>query len=431
MYSPKLLAILQGIGVHSEIEVTTKTQKLRGLLMPSSGDPNYLVLKLSNGYNVGIPFDPALKARKLSEPKTIPKPELEMPASRGTECSIILTGGTVTSRVDYKTGGVTSLSTPEELLNSVPEISNFIKLQSVEAPFTRMSESINYEDWIELAKLTEKKLKENQSVIIAHGTDTLHYTSAALAFMLQNPSKPVVLTGSQRSSDRGSTDALMNLFCSASIAASNLNAVGVCMHASSNDDFCFFTNGTKVRKMHTSRRDTFRPINTLPYAAIYPNGSIEKISQPKSGRLSSQIGFDPYTALIKFTPGSFPKVLDWYVKEGAKGVIIEATGLGQIAIDTRTKLYSWYDSIKSAIDSGVFVGFAPQTIYGALNENVYSEARRYKDIGVVFLKDMLPETAYVKLGWVLSQTKNKVSEMMLTNYVGEFSDRILPETFLY
>ena len=399
--------------------------------MPSSGDPNYIIIKLKNGYNTGISFEPKIKVKKLAGATKIKQQKFEIPPSTGTDCSIIFTGGTITSKVDYRTGGVTSLSKPKEILSSVPEMSKFIKLKSCEVPFTRMTESINYEDWLELAKLVEKKLKKNEPVIITAGTDMMHYISSALSFMLQNPPKPVVLTGSQRSSDRGSTDSAINLICSSAVAASDLNAVGICMHGSTNDDFCYFTNGTKVRKMHTSRRDAFRPINTLPYASVYPDGKINKILKPKTGKFNSIIKYDPYVALIKVVPGAYPKVLDWYIKTGAKGIIIEAGGLGQVALDTKTKLYSWESAIKNAVESGVFVGFAPQTLYGSLNMNVYSEGRRLKDLGVVCLNDMLPETAYVKLGWALAQNKNKVEEIMLTNYVGEFSERILPETYLY
>ncbi|NYZ79725.1 Glu-tRNA(Gln) amidotransferase subunit GatD, partial [Candidatus Micrarchaeota archaeon] len=348
--------------------------------------------------------------------------------------SLITTGGTITSRVDYETGGVTSLMKPDELLSNTPELAGVVNITDIVSPFTRMSESISFEDYSDLGKCVEKELNKTGAVIVTHGTDTLHYTAAALSFMFHETRLPIILTAAQRSSDRPSSDASMNLVCSAYAAAYDFGETGVCIHGSSSDDYCNFMRGTKVRKMHTSRRDTFRPINDVPFAKIFPDGKIEKISEYRK-RIDCDakafIGFEEKTALIKFAPNLSPEVIDFYADKKYKGIVIEATGLGQVALDTKKKEKSWLPSVKSAIDAGVVVCFAPQTLYGRLDPFVYAEARKYHEAGVIFLEDMLPETAYVKLAWLLANEKKDASKLMLHNYAGEISKRTLTETFLY
>jgi glutamyl-tRNA(Gln) amidotransferase subunit D len=199
------------------------------------------------------------------------------------------------------------------------------------------------------------------------------------------------------------------------------------------DDYCIFTRGTKVRKMHTSRRDAFRPINDRPLAKVWPDGKIQKMqkvpARSKSGA-KADTAFEPKVALIKSYPGRMPDIIDFYVGRGYRGLVLEATGLGQVP--TYGKV-SWVESIKKATEKGVLVCGAAETVYGRLNPNVYTEGRMLKEAGVLYLQDMLPETAYVKLGWVLGHTKSaeKAREMMVTNYAGEITERTLPGTFLY
>ncbi|MFB6088944.1 MAG: Glu-tRNA(Gln) amidotransferase GatDE subunit D, partial [Candidatus Aenigmatarchaeota archaeon] len=196
-----------------------------------------------------------------------------------------------------------------------------------------------------------------------------------------------------------------------------------------NDDYCLFNRGTRVRKMHTSRRDAFRPVNDLPIAKVWENGKIENISDyrkrnNKKVKLDNE--FEENIKLITAHPGSDGSLIDYLVSEGYKGIVVQTTGLGHTPVE-------WRDNISNATDKGIPIFFAPQTIYGRLNLNVYDNGRLLKDAGAIPLEDMSPETAYVKLGWILGHTKKleEVKEGMLTNYAGELSERSLPETFLY
>ena len=450
-YSKHVQTVLERgkVRITDRIAVTKGGKTLEGLLMPRPGigDPDSLVIKLDNGYNIGIRVDKGTKVEKSKhrEPKAIKEEEeFELGKLKAKKVrfnqkkpaiSMIATGGTITSRVDYRTGGVTSLSNPADILQNVPELVDIVNIKDILSPFTIMSESMTHEHWQMLAKEGVKELNKSdiKGVIVTHGTDNLHVTSAALSFFLKNLNKPVAVVGSQRSTDRGSSDGGMNLVCASHVALSNMAEVGVCMHGSMEDTYCLFTRGTKVRKMDTQRRDAFRPVNDLPFARVYADGKIEAIqsaNKRNSGKVILDSKFEPKVAIIKSYPGCSPKIIDYYVKHGYKGLVLEATGLGQFPTSGKN---SWLKTLKSASESGVFLCATAETIYGRLNPNVYSEGRMCRDQGVVYLGDTLTETAYVKLGWILAKTKDmkKVGEMMLTSYKGEISERTLPETFLY
>jgi glutamyl-tRNA(Gln) amidotransferase subunit D len=445
MYSASVRRVLsgKGIGIADRVRVTRVGKVFVGLLMPrpDAGDPGTIIIKLDNGYNVGIRMSPGVAIEKDSRrpPEEVLEEEryelgrtakglLSVKFDPGKPAiSIIATGGTIASRVDYRTGGVTAVSDPRELLHNVPELAGIANVRKILRPFTVMSENMDHTHWAGIARACAAELnaKETMGAIVTHGTDTLHFTSAALSFFLRDPGKPVVLTGAQRSSDRGSSDAGMNLVCSSHAALSGIAGVGICMHGSVSDTCCILCRGTKVRKMHTSRRDAFRPINEPPLARIWPDGRIE-VTNPvfrkrSPGRIVPDVRFEPRVAMLQTYPGSEPEVMDHLIRKGCRGFVIQATGLGQVPIGKK----SWLPQIKRAVASGVPVFLAAETVYGRLNCNVYSEGRTVLNAGAVPLEDMLAETAYVKLGWVLGHTRSpeKAREMMLTSHAGEISER--------
>jgi glutamyl-tRNA(Gln) amidotransferase subunit D len=208
------------------------------------------------------------------------------------------------------------------------------------------------------------------------------------------------------------------------------------MHGESGDSFCLFNRGTKVRKMHTSRRDAFRPINDLPLARVYPDGRIDIINRDHTKRndredVEADTRYEPRVALLKAYPGSEPGIIDYLVSRGYRGFVIEAGALGHVPTFARK---SWISTIKRHVRDGIPFVTSSQTLYGRINPNVYTNLRiLYHEAGAIPGEDMLPETAYVKLGWVLGHTRSmeKVREMMLTSYAGEITKRSLPQTFLY
>ncbi len=422
------------------ILITTNQEEIKGTLLESY-EKDIVLIKLDSGYNQGIARDDikGIKVIKKAEERKEGVERKQDGSLPGV--SLIVTGGTISSRLDYKTGGVKWLMSPAELFSIAPRMLEIVKVNSIEKPFMLASENMSAREWQIIAKRAAELLNktENRGIIITHGTDTLHYTAAALSFMLKNLNKPVVLTYSQRSTDRGSSDTALNLACAAHAAISNIAEVMLVGHGSMNDEYCLALRGSKVRKMHTSRRDTFRPINCMPIAKIYKNGKTEIMQEHSSKRdenkkVEADTSFEEKTALIKYYPGAKPDILEFLTKQGYKGAVIEATGLGHVATDESRN--NWLPAIKNAVKAGMTVCFAAQTIYGRLDPYVYSPGRKLLKAGVIFLEDMLPETAYVKLGYILghknwANNREKIKEMMLTNIAGEINKRLSPETFLY
>ncbi|ASJ04324.1 Glu-tRNA(Gln) amidotransferase subunit GatD [Thermococcus barossii] len=396
----------------------------------SSGET--LTLKLDNGYNIGILVDQIVSVEIIE--KVAPREELKFeevfPKKPGLpSVAIIGTGGTIASRIDYKTGAVHAAFTAEELAKAVPEIFDIANI-TPKLLFNIMSEDMRPEYWIRIAHEVARMLNNGEDgVVIAHGTDTMAYTASALSFMLRDLGKPVILVGSQRSSDRPSSDAAMNLICSVRMATADFGEVAIVMHGETGDTYCLAHRGTKARKMHTSRRDAFRSINDIPLARIWPDGRIEFLRKDYRKRTESEVWVDDEmeerVALVKAFPGIQPEVIDFFVDRGYKGLVIEGTGLGHVP----TYLI---ESIRRATEEGIAVCMTSQCLYGRVNLNVYSTGRRLLKAGVIPCEDMLPETAYVKLMWVLGHTDDprEVREMMLTNYAGEITPYTRFDTFL-
>ena len=307
-YSDKILKALakEKIEVGDKMELVSGEFKVVGELMPKTevGDPDTYVLKLDNGYNVGIRHVPNCRLMLIGKGTGAPEFESATVKQRPglPKVAMVYTGGTIGSKIDYKTGGVYMLIKPAELLNEVPELGEMANLE-IRHLFSIASEDISYIEWQKTAKEVESAFNSGaRGVVITMGTDAMHYTAAVLSFMLKNLKGPVVITGAQRSSDRGSSDAFFNLACAVKIAAeSDIAEVGICMHDSSSDDRCAFTRGTKVRKMHTSRRDAFRAINDRPLAYVDAalnikyNNEYTKIGAQKK-RMQTLIGFESKVA---------------------------------------------------------------------------------------------------------------------------------------
>ncbi|NJE03146.1 Glu-tRNA(Gln) amidotransferase subunit GatD [Thermococcus sp. MV11] len=396
----------------------------------SSGET--LTLKLDNGYNIGILVDQIQEIEIIEKARPLEKVKFEevFPKKPGLpNVTIIGTGGTIASRIDYKTGAVHPAFTAEELAKAVPEIFEIANI-TPRLLMNILSEDMKPEYWIRIAHEVAGMLNSGEDgVVIAHGTDTMAYTASALSFMLRDLGKPVILVGAQRSSDRPSSDAAMNLTCSVRIATADFGEVAVVMHGETGDTYCLAHRGTKVRKMHTSRRDAFRSVNDIPIAKIWPEGEIEFLRKDYRHRTESEVWVDDEmeekVALIKAFPGMSAEIIDFFVDKGYKGIVIEGTGLGHVPTYV-------IDSIRRATEEGVTVCMTSQCLYGRVNLNVYSTGRRLLKAGVIPCEDMLPETAYVKLMWVLGHTDDprEVREMMLTNYAGEITPYTRFDTFL-
>jgi len=388
------------------------------------------VIKIKSGYNVGVEVTSITKITKIGAerrpaftPPDLPEQNRSLP-----KVTIVSTGGTIASRVDYRTGAVRPAISARDLYSIVPELSN-LAVVDTEILFSVFSEDLTPKHWIKTAETVAKHIRNGtDGVVVTHGTDTMGYTSAALSFALQNLPVPVILVGAQRSEDRPSSDAALNLV-GAVLAASKapFAEVAVAMHESVSDEAVVLLRGTKVRKLHTSRRDAFKTVNAQPVAKV-SNGQIVMLTedyQPRSKerKLVLKPEFEEKVALIKFYPGMNPKVIDWHVEAGYKGIIIEGTGLGHV----RQECFS---SIKRAIGNNVIVAMTSQCIWGRVNMNVYTNGRDLVAMGVIPLQDMLTETALVKLMWSLGQKQDidEAKKLLTTNLVHEISERSIEQS---
>lgn len=426
------------------VELEAKGQTFRGKLLPSH-EKSILSLKLENGYNVGIALNEIKRIEKTSEMK---KPKEHQRAegksfeqnSSLPKIAILHTGGTIASRIDYETGAVKAAISPEALLELVPELKGIANTE-YKMLANIMSEDIRFVLYKKIARAIEKEAKNGaQAVILTHGTDTLHYTAAALAFMLEGCNIPVLLVGSQRSSDRGSSDAAMNLVCAALFATkTDFAGVAICMHDSTADEKCAILPACKTRKMHSSRRDAFKAVNDIPIARVnYKSGEIEFLKDDylrKSGKkMLVKDKMEERVALLKLYPNMFPEQFAFYKLKKYKGLVLEGTGLGHAPIGTRlpeTKLHEKnLNAIKELVKSGCVVAMATQALFGRVQMNVYNNGRILLEAGVLPAEDMLPETAFIKLSWLLGNFgKKKAMELFGKNLRGEISEGTKIEEF--
>ncbi len=409
------------------IKIETKKGEYIGRLMPRTYyNPDVVVIKLDNGYNIGISFDDITSIEKIQERERIERVEEEkiekLPGK--PEIAILSTGGTIASKVDYRTGGVEPLMTASDLFRYVPELKEIGNIE----PKTIMkvfSENMHLEYYEKLSEEIYKEIKNGRDgIIVAHGTDTMHYSSSAMSFALQNLPIPIVFVGAQRSSDRGSSDAGINLISSAVFSTQDVAGVFVVMHEGIGDETCLSHLGTRVRKMHTSRRDAFQSINTKPVARIFwRERKVEFINKEfvltrnKDREVEKKNKFEKKVGLVKIYPGISGEIIDLFVDKKYRGLVIEGTGLGHAPEYI-------FESIKNAAEN-MIVCMTSQTIYGRVNMNVYSTGRDLLKMGVIPC-EMIPETTFVKLSWALGNyNEDEAKTILKKNIAGEIFERII------
>jgi len=409
------------------IEIETKEDKFKGNYIPSS-DNLKTVIKLSSGYNIGI-LNKNIKKIKLikklkqkNSKKNKKKLKKDLPV-----ISILHCGGTLSSRVSYETGAVSAKFSPEDLLEMFPELQNLANINS-RLVYNILSENIRFQHYNLIAKEIEKEIKNNpKGIIITHGTDTLGYTASALSFILEDLPIPVILVGSQRSSDRASSDSFLNLFCAINfILKSDFGDVGICMHASMDDEKCFILPAHKTKKLHSSRRDAFRSVNVDPYA-IVDKDNIKFLTKYKKVS-NSKVKLKPFKdikiGILKVHPNLHKDEILQY--KNYKGLVIEGTGLGHLPVEDFDKDSKHNKLVFNALKSlKIPMVMTSQTVFGNINMNVYSTGRLIKTYIQGNLTDMLTETAFIKLAWLLSNYPKKVKELINKNLRGEITERIL------
>ena len=428
-YKGRGLDVLKSFSVRvwSEAMIKTTRGDFQGIVLPrsESDDDCHIVLKLANGYNIGIAVDTIQNMEEYGFKEAHYKiPEREFPTSpEKRSVKLLGTGGTIASRLDYRTGAVIPAFSPGELYGAVPELADICNL-TTEKLFAVFSENMGPTQYKTLAQAIGEEIKKGiDGIVIGHGTDTMHHTAAALSFMVQNPPIPIVMVGSQRSSDRPSSDAALNLIHSTKTAAeSDIAEVMVCMFGPTSDEYGLLHRGTRVRKMHSSYRSTFRTIGDIPLAMV-SRQKITLLRHDYNHRRSDRSVtvtpvFEERVSILYYYPNMHPDILDAMIDLGYKGIVIAGTGLGHVNKPL-------YPAVKRAVEKGIAIFMTVQTLWGYVQMFVYDTGRDLMSLGIIPAENMLPEVAYIKLGWALGQTSDliKVKEIMLTPIAGEITER--------
>jgi len=423
-----------GIEVWEDVEVRTTRGTYRGILLPrnETADDRHLVLKLETGYNIGVAAGDVLGSTSHGHREAHYQiPEKEFPFDPGKPLVKLLgTGGTIASRLDYRTGAVIPAFSPGELYGSVPELAEICNIET-EKLYAVFSENMGPEQYIGLARAVAREIERGvDGIVIGHGTDTMHHTAAILSFMVQNPPIPIVMVGSQRSSDRPSSDAALNLMHAARTAGhSDIAEVMVCMFGPTSDQYGLLHRGTRVRKMHSSFRSTFRTIGDIPVAMVSrdkvtPLRSDYRRRDPNRKCILDAV-YDNRATILYYYPGMKPDLIEALVDKGYRGIVIAGTGLGHVNKPL-------YPAIRKAVDQGVHFFMTVQTLWGYAQMYVYDTGRDLMELGVVPCANMLPEVAFMKLGWALahSNDREEVRRIMLTPVANEITEREPPDAYL-
>lgn len=429
-YKGEALELLKkyNVRVWGQASMNTTRGKFEGTVLPraENDDDQHIVLKIITGYNIGIDIKTIKEIKETGYKKANYKiPEKEFPYTENMpSVKLFGTGGTIASRLDYRTGAVIPAFSPGELYGAVPELADVCNL-STEKVFAVFSENMGPEQYKSLAVAIGKEIENGiDGIIIGHGTDTLHHTASALTYMVQNPPVPIVLVGSQRSSDRPSSDAALNLIHAAYTAGhSDIAEVMVCMFGPTSDEYGFLHRGTRVRKMHSSYRSTFRTLGDTPLATVSRKDGVNLIKKEYNHRRKDNKAiikpyFEEKVAIIYYYPNMQPDIVDSLVDNGYKGIIIAGTGLGHVNKPL-------YPAIERATKKNVHIFMTVQTLWGYTHMFVYDTGRDLMAKGVIPAENMLPEAAYIKLGWVLGQTtdREEVKNLMLTPINDEITYR--------
>ncbi len=427
-YKGKALEVLKKYQIRVWCDASVKTTRgdFKGIVLPRSenDDDTHIVLKLITGYNIGIDVSTIKDMKEEGYKEANYKiPEKEFPFTEGRpNLKLFGTGGTIASRLDYRTGAVIPAFSPGELYGAVPELADICNLET-EKLFAVFSENMGPEQYKTLAIAIGEEIKKGtEGIIIGHGTDTLHHTAAALSFMVQNSPIPIILVGSQRSSDRPSSDAALNLIHAATAASGEIAETMVCMFGPTSDEYGLLHQGTRVRKMHSSYRSTFRTVGDIPIASVTRAGvkPIREHFNPRRKDKKATIlpYFEEKIAMLYYYPNMQPDMIYSLIDNGYKGIIIAGTGLGHVNKPL-------YPAIKKCQELGIPVYMTVQTLWGYVHMFVYDTGRDLMASGVIPLQNMLPEVAYIKLGWAMGQTKDpeKVKEIMLTPISNDITKR--------
>ncbi len=426
MYSEEIRQKLSDKNIETGDGIKVNEKKGKLMPKPETGDPKIINLKLDSGYNIGLEPE-SIELVEKQEASENDKADINHKEDR-PDILVLHTGGTIASRVSYEEGGVKPAFDPEDLVEMYPELAEEVNVHS-KVVAQMLSEDMEPEHWMEIAESIDEEKGDYDGIIVGHGTDTMQYTGAALSLMLKGIDTGVLLVGAQRSSDRPSSDASMNMYCASKfLTETDFTGVGVCMHSTSSDDKCSILPGNKVRKMHTSRRDAFKPVNSDVIGEIDYQTGETIYEESENNSYEKRIDVNSNIAVVKSRPGMKVEELEFVLENDYDGLVIEGTGLGHLPVNSFDDKTGHHEDILDElgrIADEIPVVMASQCLNGRVNMNVYDAGVKIQNSGVVSAQSMHPELAYVKLGWSIAQTDSKTEalELFSEDVNGEISKR--------
>ena len=308
---------------------------------------------------------------------------------------MIATGGTIASKNMGQ--GLSPAISAEEILQFVPQIADLCSVTTMQ-PFYFDSTNVYHKHWVELALIIKDNYDNYDGFVITHGTDTMAYTAAGLSYLIQNSTKPIVLTGSQKSIYEQDTDAKGNLY----------DAFCYCVDDDANGVNIVFDGkvilGTRARKTRSKSFNAFSSVD-YPEVAVVTNGKV--VHFVKNVVTGAPVFYDtlnPNVFVLKMTPGMNPNIFD-YLKQHFDAIIIESFGSGGLP---KYEAQDFLEKLKEYLDEGNVAIIGTQVEREGSNLDVYEVGKRLSAFdGVMEARSMTLESTLAKTMWILAQTKDK------------------------
>ena len=318
---------------------------------------------------------------------------------------MIGTGGTIASKqtADGLAPGLSS----DDILSYIPQVKDVCHVDTLQV-CNIDSTNVTPAHWTLLTKTIEENYDKYDGFVIAHGTDTLAYTAAALSYMIQNSSKPIVITGAQKPINMDVTDAKTNLLDSFIYAADD----------ESQDVNIVFDGkvivGTRAKKERAKSFNAFSSIN-YPYPAVIQDQKVIRYipSIPYKEAVTFYHNMHNSVYVMKLIPGMRSDMLT-YIFQSYDAIVIESFGVGGLP-DTIMKRF--YFEMNEWIERGKIVVMTTQVANEGSNMTVYEVGKKVKqDFNLIEAYDMTLEATITKLMWLMGLPKMKYSQFQEKYY---------------
>ena len=334
---------------------------------------------------------------------------------------IIYTGGTIGMVNDPATGALCPFNF-EQIAKAVPEIREFgFSIDSYTLPEIIDSSDLKPTVWADLCRIILDKYDQYSGFVILHGTDTMAYSAAALSFMLNGLTKPVVFTGSQLPIGTIRTDGRENLIAALEIAAATIEGKAVV------PEVCILFGaklfrGNRTTKINAESFDAFQSFNYPPLAEIgihihYNYGAIDYT--PRTEPISAFTKMNTNIAILQLFPGIRSELIDAVIQTpGLRGLILETYGSGNAPTDR-----CFLEKIKEASQKGIIIYNVTQCQGGTVEMGRYETSRELLNYGVSSVYDITMEAAVCKMMHLLEKYNdaNEIKKYLNSSIKGEIT----------